>query len=163
MKWLPIVTLKLPYPVSANAYWRTRIIYPKNGPMAGRAMPSVYVTKEAEQFKESVGWLLRNAGVRDTIKGRVRIDIQLRPPCPQDWKKRQRDDPLWWADSVRRLDLDNCRKVVYDSLKGIAIGDDVQVWKDTGEVLEPVEGTDAHVVVRISRAVAEHPQGALEL
>jgi len=163
MKWVPAVTVRLPYPVSANAYWRTRVITPKQGPNAGRPMASTYVSREAEQFKESVGWLLRNAGVRQMLQGRVRIDIQLYPPCPQDWKTRARKDPLWWADSVRRLDLDNARKVIYDALKGIAIEDDVQVWKDTGEVMEPEEGTDASVVVRICKAVKDNPQGGLPL
>jgi Holliday junction resolvase RusA-like endonuclease len=36
-----------------------------------------------------------------------------------------------------RLDLDNCRKVVTDALKEVAIVDDFWIWKDTGEVMEP--------------------------
>lgn len=160
MQWVPAVTVKLPYPVSANRYWRDRVI-PAKGNRA--ALVQRYISPEARQFKESVGWLLRNAGVRQVITGRVRVDLQLHPHCPKDWKLRAKKDPLWWADTVQRLDLDNCRKVVTDALKGIAIEDDVQVWKDTGEVMEPVEGVEAHLVVRICRAVKDNPQGGLPL
>lgn len=161
--WIAAVTVRLPYPVSANAYWRSRVITPKDGPNKGRPIVSTYVTDEARNYREAVGWLLRNAGVRRPLEGWLRIDLQLRPPCPKDWAKRQRQDPLWWAGTVRRLDIDNARKVVYDSLKQVAIVDDVQVWKDTGEVLEPQEGIDPYVVVRISRAQRDNPQGGLDL
>ncbi len=40
---------------------------------------------------------------------------------------RAKKDPLWWADTVQRLDLDNARKVVTDALKEIAIVDDKQI------------------------------------
>ena len=43
----------------------------------------------------------------------------------------------------------------------MAIVDDVQVWKDSGEVMEPVEGVEEHIVVRISRCVKDNPQAAL--
>jgi crossover junction endodeoxyribonuclease RusA len=160
MRWVAAVTVTLPWPVSANAYWRTRVITPRTG---GAPRAITYVSKEAEQYKESVGWMLRNAGVRRALQGRVRIDMQLRPSCPQDWKKRARENPLWWADTVRRPDLDNARKVLYDALKGIAIEDDIQVWKDTAEVLEPEEGVGACVVVRISRCEKDDPRGVLPL
>jgi crossover junction endodeoxyribonuclease RusA len=96
MKWVPAVTVKLPYPVSANRYWGERIVYPK----VGKPFINHYVTPEAKQFKESVGWLLRNAGVRQVITGRVRVDLQLHPHCPKDWRTRAKKDPLWWADTV---------------------------------------------------------------
>lgn len=177
--WVAAVTVKLPYPVSANRYWRTRVVLPsmdkiaaamKQGGLKGlckfiadHSFVNTYVSTEAKNYKEAVGWLLRNAGVRQQLTGWVRIDLQLRPACPKDWAKRQRQDQLWWASTVQRLDLDNTRKVVYDAIKGIAIEDDKQVWKDTGEVLEPQEGTDPYVVVRISRAVRDNPQKGLEL
>ncbi|MDB5731737.1 MAG: endodeoxyribonuclease RusA [Variovorax sp.] len=160
MKWILAVTVKLPYPISANRYFRDRVI-PAKGTRA--ALVQRYVTKEARDYQESVGWLLKNAGVRQAITGRVRVDLQLHPHCPQDWRARQRKDPLWWADTVQRLDLDNCRKVLIDALKGVAIVDDVQVWKDSGEVMEPREDVEACVVLRISRGVKDNPQEALPL
>jgi crossover junction endodeoxyribonuclease RusA len=160
MKWVPAVTVKLPYPISANRYFRDRVI-PAKGQRA--AIVQRYVSQEARQYQESVGWLLRNAGVRQVITGRVRVDLQLHPKCPQDWRARQKKDPLWWGDTVQRLDVDNLNKVLIDALKGVAIVDDVQVWKLTGEVMEPQEGVEPCVVVRISRGVKDNPQGGLEL
>ena len=160
MKWVPVVSVCLPYPISANRYFRDRVIPAKRG---RAAVVQRYVTKEAREYQATVGWLLRKAGVREPLTGRVRVDIQLHPHCPQDWRTRVRKDPLWWADSVQRLDLDNCRKVLIDALKGVAIVDDVQVWKDTGEVMEPRIDVPACVVVRICRGIKDDPQAPLDL
>ncbi|WP_428573570.1 RusA family crossover junction endodeoxyribonuclease [Ramlibacter sp.] len=146
--------------MSANAYWGSRVVLL---PKPRAPIVQTFVTHEARKYRETVGWMLRAAGVRATIPGRVRVDIQLRPHCPQDWKKRARKDPLWWADTVQRLDIDNCRKVLLDAMKGIVFEDDKQVWRDSGEVMEPEEGVEACVVVRISRAVKDEPQGGLAL
>jgi crossover junction endodeoxyribonuclease RusA len=148
----PIV-VTLPYPISGNRYWATRIVTPKGG----KPFVSTYVTPEAKQFKESAGWLLRAAGVRAPFVGRVHVHLELWPHRPLDWAKRAKLDPLYWADTVQRLDLDNCRKVVTDALKGIAIDDDRQVWKDSGEVMEP-DGRDACLVVTITPLVKVNPQ-----
>lgn len=159
MKWVPVVSVRLPYPVSANRYWGERVVQPMNGP----AFVHRYLTPEARQYKKDVGWLLRQVGVREAITGRVRVDLQLHPHCPQDWRTRMRRDPLGWDETVQRLDLDNCRKVVNDSLNEIAIVDDFWIWKDTGEVMEPRDGVEACVVVRICRGVKDNPQAALDL
>lgn len=150
------ITVTLPYPPTANLYWRSRVITPKGKP----SIVSTYVSKEGKQFAEAVGWLLRSAGVRQPLAGRVHVDIQLWPKRPQDWATRARKDPLYWADSVQRLDLDNCRKALYDALKGIAFGDDKCIWRDSGEVMEP-DGRDACLVVTITPLVKVSPQEAL--
>ncbi len=146
----------LPYPPSANEYWRFRTITPKGKP----SFVSMHVSHAGKQFKDSAGWLLKAAGIKQPIAGRVRVDLQLWPNRPQDWATRMRKDPLYWADTVQRLDLDNCRKAVYDALKEIAFGDDKCVWQDSGEVMEP-DGRDACVVVTITQLVKHHPQEAL--
>ena len=151
----PIV-VTLPYPISANRYWATRVVTPKGG----KPMAITYVTNEAKQYKETVGWMLRGAGVRRPLKGRVQVDIKLYPHRPQDWAKRAKADPLYWADTVQRLDLDNARKVLNDALKDIAFGDDKCIWKDSGEVMEP-DGRDACLVVTIRALVKDDPQGGL--
>lgn len=148
----PIV-LTLPYPPSANRYWRSRIVTPKGG----ESFVSTYVSSEAKQFKEAVGWLLRSAGVRQPLAGRVQVDLQLWPHRPLDWAKRAKADPLYWADTVQRLDLDNCRKVVNDALKDLAFGDDKCIWRDSGEVMEP-DGREACLVVTITPLVKAAPQ-----
>jgi crossover junction endodeoxyribonuclease RusA len=153
-----VITLTLPYPISANRYWATRIVTPKGG----KPMAMTYVTPEAKQYKEAVGWLLRAAGVKQPMKGRMQVDIKLYPHRPLDWAKRARLDPLYWADTVQRLDLDNARKVLNDALKDIAFGDDKCIWKDSGEVMEP-DGRDACLVVTITPIVLAQPQVGLGL
>lgn len=154
-----MITIKLPWPVSANRYWASRIVQPKGG----KPFVSTYVTPEAKQFRESVGWLLRAAGVRSVLPGRMHVDIQLWPHRPLDYKKRMREFGDLWDDTVQRLDLDNARKVVNDALKEIAIEDDKCIFRDSGEVMEP-DGREACVVVTITPYVRTPVQQmALEL
>lgn len=155
MLWEPAFTVRLPYPISANAYFRDRVI-PAKGTRA--AIVQRYVTKEARKYQADVGWLLRQAGMRRPFTCRVRIDLQIWPHCPLDWRKRVKADPLWWADTVQRIDLDNANKVLIDALKGTAIVDDDQVWKLTGEIMEPQEDVPSGVVLRLCCAVKENPQ-----
>lgn len=153
-----MITLTLPYPISANRYWATRVIKPKGG---GRPMAMTYVTPEAKAYKEQVGLLLKSAGVREALPGRVQVDIQMYPHRPLDYKKRIRVDPLYWDDTVMRLDLDNARKVVNDALKELAFSDDKAIFKDSGEVMEP-DGREACLVVTIRPYVRQcNPQSSL--
>lgn len=145
------ITLVLPYPVSANRYWATRVIKRKGSP---RPTAMTYVTQEAEDYKRQVGLLALEAGVRSPITGRVRITMRLYPARPQDWARRARKEPDSWDDSVMCLDLDNARKVVYDALKGVAIEDDKWVRSDAAERCEPDE-LGARVVVTIEPVVRE--------
>lgn len=152
-----MITLKLPYPVSANRYWATRVVTPKGG----RPMAMTYVTAEAKAYKESVGWLLKAHGVRAALPGRVQVDIQMYPHRPLDYKKRMAKDPMYWDDTVQRLDLDNARKVVNDALKDLAFSDDKCIFKDSGEVMEP-DGREACLIVTIRPYVrAVNPQAEL--
>ena len=138
-----IVTL--PYPVSANRYWRSRVVIPTDG-----SDPFVqnYVSSEAQTYKEHVGWLLAAKGVRAALPGRMTVHIRLYPHRPKDYRTRMRKFGDLWDDTVQRLDLDNARKVVYDSLKGVAFGDDKMIFRDSGEVMEP-DGREACVMVAI--------------
>lgn len=152
------ITLTLPSPISANRYWATRVVTPKGG----KPMAMTYVTPEARQYKESVAWLLKAAGVRAPITGRVAIDLKLYPHRPLDYKKRIKADPIYWADTVQCLDLDNISKVLLDAMKGIAIDDDKWVHRITSERMEP-DGRAACVVVTITPIVLTGPQDTLQL
>lgn len=146
-----MIELTLPYPLSANRYWKAITI-------PGRTMMAP--SKEAKAYKAEVGYLARQAGIVRPITGRVAIEIRLYPQRPQDWARRARRDPLTWDDDVRCLDLDNANKVLFDALKGVAIEDDRWIRRIVAERMEP-DG-DARVVVRITPlAVAESPQGNL--
>lgn len=146
------ITLTLPYPISANRYWATRVVK-----IQGKPMPMVYVTTEAKAFKASVLQLARATGVIAPITGRVKVDIKLYPHRPLDWKTRQRKLGAAWDDTVQCIDLDNARKVLYDSLKGVAMEDDKWVRQETGERMEPDEHP-ARVVVTVTALATAEPQ-----
>ena len=148
-----MITVTLPYPVSANVYWRSFV--PR-----GHSRAIVTLSDEAKAYKAAVGKLVREAGIRAPIKGRVAINVQLFPARPQDWARRARKDPMNWDDDVRCIDLDNANKVLLDSLKGLVIEDDKWVRRQVSERMEP-DG-EARVVVTIEAlAIAPSPQLAL--
>lgn len=144
-----MITLKLPYPISSNKYWR---------PVHIGNHITIVPTKDAKEYKALVGWTAKAAGVRAPITGRVSIDIQLFPGRPQDYAKRMRTLGDLWDDDVRCIDLDNANKVLLDALKGVAIDDDKWVRSITSERMEP-DG-EARVIVTIRpyvRAGAAQP------
>lgn len=123
-----MIVLTLPYPVSANRYWRAVS-------MPGRNM--MVPTKEAKVFKSEVEAIARRRGICAPIAGRVEIAVQLYPHRPLDATKRMRTMGANWDDSVQCIDLDNANKVLLDSLKGVVIEDDKWVRKLTSERMEP--------------------------
>lgn len=145
------ITLTLPYPISANRYWNSF-------PLGKRIMTAP--SAEAKKYKRDVALIAKAAGVRDPIQGRVQIDIQLYPKRPLDWQARQRKVGVDWDDTVQCLDLDNARKVVYDSLNGVVIEDDKWVRRDTGERMEP-DADGPRLVVTVTELMTKNPQGAL--
>jgi crossover junction endodeoxyribonuclease RusA len=145
------ITLALPYPISANRYWKAVTI-------PGRTM--MVPSKDAKDYKATVGLIARAAGIRAPISGRVAIAIRLYPQRPQDWAKRAARNPLGWDDDVRCLDLDNANKVLFDALKGVAIDDDRWVRSIDAQRMEP-DG-EARVVVTITPlALPASPQASL--
>ncbi len=137
-----MIVLTLPYPISANRYWRSFV--PR-----GHARAIVTLSDEAKAYKEQVNLLAWQQGVRAPLEGRVRVDIALYPHRPLDWARRAKRDPEGWADGVQCIDLDNARKVLYDALKGVAFDDDKWVHADGAQRMEPDE-QGARVVVTIS-------------
>ncbi|MEN6540870.1 MAG: RusA family crossover junction endodeoxyribonuclease [Mizugakiibacter sp.] len=106
----------LPYPVSANRYWR---ITPRG------LKPS----PEATKYKARVGMLWLQSGAAHRIEGKVDVTINLHP-------RRNKDG----SASETRLDLDNAIKVTLDALNGLAWGDDKQVFRINAEIGLPVDG-----------------------
>lgn len=148
-----VITLKLPYPISANRYWRT--FMPR-----GFKAPVTAVSNEAKAYKAQVGWIAKAAGVLTPMAGRVEVAYTLYPKRPQDWKKRAEKDPLGWADTVQCIDLDNAQKVLMDSLKGVVFEDDRWVRRIVADRAEP-DG-EGRLMVTIRRiAAAPSPQLAL--
>lgn len=147
-----MIVLNLPYPISANRYWR-----PVN---LGKHI-SIVPTKEAKQYREQVAWIARAAGARQPLAGRIAVDLKLYPHRPQDWKTRQRKLGAAWDDSVQCIDLTNAEKVLMDALNGVAFEDDKQVRRYTAERMEPDEH-GARVVLTIQAIAEPAPQRELE-
>lgn len=147
-----MITLTLPYPISANRYWRQRV-------MKGRNVAITYPSTEAKKYKREVAAIAQIHGVKP-ILGPVEYELELYPHLPLDWKKRVAIDPLWWDLTVQCIDLDNARKVLLDALNGIAWTDDSRIRKDPGEIMVP-DG-EARCVIRIKPYERSHPQLPLE-
>ena len=112
----------LPYPLSANKYWRN-----VNGRMV--------VSAEAKEYKNTVGWLAKGAGIRPHV-GDVFLKILLHPKTKKDGE----------ASNVR-VDLDNVLKVMCDALNGIAFADDKQITKINLEISHPIQNGGLSVTI----------------
>lgn len=145
--------LVLPWPISANRYWRT-VVPP------GAKFANTYVSDEARRYKRSVSIAARDQGCWEAISGRVAVAVQLYPHRPQDWERRARRDPMSWDDTVQCLDLDNCLKVLLDALRKIAFTDDAWVRRIQAERMEP-DTLGERVVVTVEPIVRVSPQPAL--
>lgn len=148
-----MITVTLPAPISANRYWRTRV---------AKGIVMTYISPEAKTFKADVAYILRDAGVRKPIEGRVAVNITLYPHRPLDWQKRQQKLGDAWDDSVRSIDLDNAIKVTLDSLKGLAFEDDVWVRSIWSMRAEP-DALGARMVVVVYPIAKPVVQAALDL
>ena len=146
-----MIEVTLPYPPSANRYWRHRAM-PKGG-------ISTYVSADGKQFCDSVEKTLKAQGVIKPLQGRVRVEFTLYPARPQDWQARMRKLGDAWHDNVRCIDLDNAQKALMDALKGVAFEDDVWVREIRAKRAEP-DG-EARLVVRITPVDTQQPQGCL--
>ena len=122
-----MIRLELPYPVSANRYWRQVRI-------GDRA--AIALSKEAKVYKREVAWIATQARVKPIV-GYVLLRIFLTPHCPIDAAARATQSPNLWALGVESLDLGNCEKVLSDALNGIAWTDDRQLERIELERTEP--------------------------
>lgn len=103
--------LILPYPVSANRYWRSFV--PR-----GHKRAIVVVSDEAKAYKAECGWIAKHAGAKPA-SGAVEMRIRLVPK------------------NKVCMDLDNALKVTIDALKGIVYADDAQVYRIVAERADP--------------------------
>lgn len=146
-----MIVLTLPYPLSANRYWR---------PVPIGKHITIVPTKEAKEYRKQVAAACIAANILTPMEGRVSISVRLYPHRPLDWQKRQRLHGATWDDTVQCIDIDNANKVLLDALKGVAIEDDKWVRRLVAERMEPDHGP-ARVVVTITPMAAEQRQGDL--
>ena len=151
-----MITLTLPYPISANRYWASRVITPKDG---GRPMAMTYVTPEAKAYREQCASIARAAGVRP-LSGRIRLYAQLYPHRPLDWERRQRKLGETWDDSVQCIDLGNCEKVMSDALQGVVFADDCMYRRIILDRMEP-DASGERLIIRIKQVPLQVEQFAL--
>jgi crossover junction endodeoxyribonuclease RusA len=144
------VVLQLPV-LSSNKYWRPV-------PIGGHI--TIVPTKEAKEYKKTVQAIAKAAGITAPIEGRVKVEYMLYPHRPLDWKKRMRDLGANWDDTVQRIDLDNCAKVMLDAINGVVIVDDKWVHRLFGYLMEPDEHGE-RLVVRVAKIERTTPQPGL--
>lgn len=140
-----MLTLILPYPVSANRYWR---------PVRIGQHITIVPTKEAKEYRKEVAWLCAAGGIRKPLEGRLRVEIDLYPHRPIDWEKRIRKLGPLWDDGVQCIDLGNCEKVLSDAMNGVVWVDDKQIWEMPLRRMTPDAGAE-RVVVRVSARIPE--------
>jgi len=112
--------LELPYPVSANRYWRSFV--PK-----GWTRAVVHLSDEAKRYKRDVGWLAKQAGYHQPTRRPIALHLTLVP----------RNGVV--------MDLGNCLKIAEDALQGIVYENDKQVRSIAIEYGEP-DGKGALIV-----------------
>lgn len=124
--------LKLPYPVSANRYWKTRAV--KN-------FAQTYLSSEAKDYRRQV---MRIAADFRVVQGDVSIGLVLAPKLT---KKNEASKVL--------MDLDNSIKVTLDALIGVVYVDDKQVKRITAEYGQPEVGGALYVTVKEMECLSE--------
>lgn len=150
-----MIELILPYPISSNRYWASRIVTPKGKP----AFVSVYVTPDAKAYKEACAWAASRV-IKAPLSGRLRIHAELYPHRPQDWERRMRKLGETWDDTVQCIDLGNCEKVMSDALQGIVFADDCMYRRIVLDRMEP-DDKGARLVVRVEQVALQAQQETL--
>ncbi|KGF22516.1 MULTISPECIES: RusA family crossover junction endodeoxyribonuclease [Oligella] len=113
------IELTLPYPVSANRYWRTAVV---NGRVR------TYRSKDANDYRHAAQWIAKEKRVK---------------PHDGDYKIILRVHPRLTASKTASkvcVDLDNALKVALDALEGVLYHNDNQVKKLSVSYGQPVIG-----------------------
>jgi crossover junction endodeoxyribonuclease RusA len=124
--------LDLPYPISANRYWQTKVMFSN-----GQARAMTYVTEEARAYREEIRRIAHVKGIRTPLVGRVELACCLYPHRPIDYTRRIRKLGDDWDDTVRCIDLGNCEKVMADALQGVVYENDSWLWQITLKRMPP--------------------------
>ena len=112
-------TLHLPYPLSANRYWKSAYI-----PRLKRVQ--VYPSKEALNYKKAVRAIAYGTHL---CSDPCWVTIVFHPKLTKEG-----------GAYKRRLDLDNVLKVTLDALNGVAFVDDSLVHDIHISLGDPIEG-----------------------
>lgn len=113
------IELKLPYPVSANRYWRTAVVN-------GRAR--TYRSKDANDYRCAAQWIAKEKRVKPH-DGDYKIILRVHPRLT-----------VSKTASKVCVDLDNALKVALDALQGVLYHDDKQVKELSVSYGQPITG-----------------------
>lgn len=152
-----MIQLTLPYPVSANAYWSSRVVKSKK---TGKSIVLTFVTDEARAFKAEVAGIASRAGIAKPLEGRLSVLIRVFPHRPLDWQTRMRKLGALWADTVQCIDMGNAEKTLSDALQGIVYVDDKRIW-DLRVVRQEPDAYGARTEVLVNVLAIEQPQASL--
>lgn len=125
----------LPLPPSANRYWRV---------FRGRPVRSKLANDYADHVRE---FAADHGIVMHAESVPIRVHIIVNPERPKDWARREKKNPTLWALEVRRMDLDNCGKVLLDALQGVAYANDKMITSYCVTLGHPIEGGGVEVFV----------------
>ena len=101
-----MISLVLPWPVSINAYWASRVIKVKGKPMA-----TTYVTAKGVQFQKDVrAAVLEQLGQHKKLDGRLSVVMKFHQP------------------TARTCDISNFVKTTEDALTKAG------VWEDDSQI-----------------------------
>lgn len=103
--------LILPYPPSANRYWR-------------HARGRTFVSSHAIAYRADAMRLAKQSSAQ-LLLAPISLSLVLHPVWSASWEKRRRVDPH--GHSCRCLDIDNAQKVLLDALQGIIYVNDNQI------------------------------------
>lgn len=123
-------TFELPFPPSANEYWRSRAVRTSTGKWGVQ----VYVSPSARFYKASAADIARRLGVRP-LSGAVALSLALYPPS-------------------RAHDISNSCKILEDALNTIAYVDDAQVERIVMERIA-IDSKNPRVVVTVENFAVE--------
>ena len=124
------VKMVLPYPPSANRYWRI---------FRNRAVPS----KAATEYKAAAMRIASQSGLEAPTSDYFHsVDLVLHP-------KKKKDG----SASKTIIDLDNCLKVALDALQGIAYSNDKQIREIRARYGEAMQ--DGGLTVTVKRLSVE--------
>ena len=123
-----MIKLTLPWPVSINAYWKSRVINVK-----GAAMATTYVTAAGVKFQNDVmAAVIEQLGQHSPLQGRLCVSM------------------LFHGPSARKYDISNFVKTTEDALTKAG------VWVDDEQVdalflfRKPIDRQDPRVEIHIS-------------
>jgi len=102
---------------------------PKGRPRVTRS-GHAYTPKKTREAEEEMKWHLLSQWRQKPLTGPVSVILRFYMPIPKSYSAKKRKT-LDGTAHIKRPDWDNCAKMVCDSMNGLVIADDSQIWQCT--------------------------------